>query len=88
MAPRLCWESTVAMHLFLGGDVQGLNEDTADQVGHSTDVAVLLLHCHQHLLNLQRNGFDWLVCGLPVWQGLCCCMPLTSFPFPTSTVMT
>lgn len=53
----------MAMHLFLGGDVQGLDEDTSDQVGYPTDVAVLLLHCHQQLLNLQHDGF-WLAC---VW---------------------
>ena len=57
MAPCLCWEGMVAMHLFLGGDVQRLYEDTADQVGHSTDVAVLLLNCHQQLLDLRHNGF-------------------------------
>ena len=51
------------MHLFLGGDVQRLDEDTANQVGHSTDVAVLLLHCHQQLLDLQQNGF----CLACVW---------------------
>ena len=74
----------MAKHLFLGGDVQRLYEDIADQVGYSTDVAMLLLHSHQQLLDLQQNGF-WLACVWAACVVQTLLLPATHF-LPVSNV--